>query len=75
MTQIEKIINYIEVEGSITPLDALREFGCMRLASRITDIKRMGYNVTVKMEKSKNRHGEAVRYARYSFKGGGNNEN
>ena len=68
MTQVEKIIDYIETEGSITPLDALREFGCMRLASRITDIKRMGYDVTVKMEKSKNRRGEFVRYARYSFK-------
>lgn len=75
MTQIEKIIDYIETEGSITPLEALREFGCMRLASRITDIKKMGYPVISKMETAKNRRGEPVRYARYSFKGGGENEN
>lgn len=75
MTQIEKIINYIEVEGSITPLDALREFGCMRLASRMSDLKRLGYPVISKMETAKNRRGEPVRYARYSFKGGGENEN
>ena len=67
MTQVEKIIDYIETEGSITPLDALREFGCMRLASRITDIKRMGYPIKREMETSKNRRGESVRYARYSF--------
>lgn len=33
MTQCEKILKYIDENGSITPLDALREFGCMRLAS------------------------------------------
>ena len=75
MTQIEKIIDYIETEGSITPIDALREFGCMRLASRMSDLKRLGYPVISKMETSKNRRGEPVRYARYSFKGGGENEN
>jgi len=75
MTQIEKIINYIEENGSITPLDAQREFGCQRLASRISDLKRMGYKFNVKLETSKNRAGEPVRYARYSFKGGGENEN
>ena len=66
-TQCEKILQYIENEGSITPLDALREFGCMRLASRITDLKRKGYPITRKMETSKNRAGEPVRYARYSL--------
>lgn len=66
-TQCEKILQYIENEGSITPLDALREFGCMRLASRITDLKRKGYPITREMETSKNRAGEPVRYARYSL--------
>lgn len=66
-TQCEKILQYIEDEGSITPLDALREFGCMRLASRITDLKRRGYPITRKMETAKNRAGEPVRYARYSL--------
>ena len=40
MTQCEKILDYMRSNGSITPLDALREFGCMRLASRINDLKR-----------------------------------
>lgn len=67
MTQCEKILQYIEETGSITPLDAMREFGCMRLASRMCDIKRMGYAVSVKMETGKNRNGGPVRYARYSI--------
>ena len=67
VTQCEKIIKYIEETGSITQLDALKEFGCMRLASRISDIKKMGYPVEMKMEKSKNRYGEPIWYARYSI--------
>lgn len=66
-TQCERILNYIEENGSITQIDALREFGCMRLASRISDLKRQGVPVTRKMETSKNRYGEPVSYARYSL--------
>lgn len=68
MTQTEKILNYINKYGSITPLDALREFGCMRLASRMCDIKRQGYTVYKVMETAKNRDGEKVCYARYTIK-------
>ena len=67
MTQCEKILQYIEENGSITPLDALREFGCMRLASRICDLKKMGYNIKREMETGKNKNGEDVLYARYSI--------
>lgn len=67
LTQCDRILQYIEETGSITQMDALREFGCMRLASRMCDIKKMGYPVTMKMEASKNRYGEPVRYARYSI--------
>ena len=67
MTQTEKILKYIEENHSITPLEALREFGCFRLASRMCDIKQMGYNVQKTMESAKNRAGEPVRYARYTI--------
>ncbi len=66
-TQSEKIIEYIKRYGSITPLDALREFGCMRLASRMCDIKAMGYGIVREIESAQNRDGEPVRYARYRF--------
>ena len=67
MTQCERILQYIEENGSITSLDAMREFGCMRLASRMCDLKRQGYNVERKMEAAKNRYGENVSYARYTI--------
>ena len=67
LTQCERIIQYIEEQGSITQLEALEQFGCMRLASRMCDIKKMGYNVTKRMEKKKNRYGEPISYARYTI--------
>lgn len=66
LTQCERILQFIEENGSITQLDAL-QFGCMRLASRMCDIKKMGYNVTKRTEKKKNRYGDTVTYARYTI--------
>lgn len=65
MTQCEKILQYIKENGSITQMDALREFGCMRLASRISTLKNIGYKIVANFETSKNRYGDTVRYARY----------
>ena len=64
-SQCEKILAYINENGSITPLDALREFGCMRLASRVNDLKRAGYAIISEMETKINKHGDIVRYSRY----------
>ena len=69
MTQTEKILRHMEEYGSITPLDALQEYGIMRLASRICDIKRAGVEVEKEIETAKNRYGEPVRYARYRLTG------
>lgn len=63
--QCEQILRYMRDTGSITPLDALREFGCMRLGARIWDLKRRGYNITRTMETGINRYGRGVSYARY----------
>lgn len=64
-TQCERIIEYIKSEGSITQLDAMREFGCMRLASRISELRKAGVPIVRELEQSKNRYGEPISYARY----------
>lgn len=65
MTQNEKIKRHLEIYGSITPLDALREYGCMRLASRVSDLKKSGMNIERRMIREKNRFGEPVYFAEY----------
>ena len=68
MTQNEKILRHLEEHGTITPLDALSEYGIMRLASRISDLKRDGVPITKTIVKAKNRFGEPVRYASYALR-------
>ena len=45
MTQTEAILDYLNNFGAITPLDALREIGCFRLAARIHDLEKQGYHI------------------------------
>lgn len=65
MTHSEMILAYIEQHGSITPMEALEQLGCMRLGARIYDLKRQGYDIKAEMENGVNRRGEKCRWARY----------
>jgi hypothetical protein len=51
--------------GSITQLEALHDIGCMRLASRISDLRAQGYPIGRRIKTSKNRYGESVSFAEY----------
>ena len=66
-TQAERILDYIEEFGSITQMEALNDLGCMRLASRISDLKKLGYPITSKVEAVRNRYGENCYIKRYSM--------
>lgn len=68
-TQSERIIDYMYKHGGITQFDALNELGVMRLASRISELRRNGYEIGSKMVKVKNRYGETCRVKRYTLKG------
>ena len=65
MTQSEMILRYMHENGSITPLDAMREFGCMRLGARIYDLKQAGTRIITESQTEKNRYGKSVTFARY----------
>lgn len=70
-TQNERILSYIEEHGSITQLEAINDLGVMRLASRISDLKRKGYNIISENVTVKNRFDEKCRVKRYSIGGVG----
>lgn len=42
MTQTEQIRAHLESGQSITPLQALSEYGCLRLGARIYELRREG---------------------------------
>ena len=64
-TQCDKVLEYMRRFGSITQLQALQDIGCMRLASRITDLRQQGYAIGRRIKTSKNRYGDSVSFAEY----------
>jgi len=71
-TQSMRILNYMRDHGSITQDEASKKLGVMRLASRISELKKNGYVITSKMVRVKNRYGETCRVKRYSLYGDDN---
>lgn len=66
MTQHERILDYIERFGSISPMEAFADLGITKLSTRISEMIRNGENIHKERETSKNRFGESVSYMRYS---------
>lgn len=69
-SQCEMILKYLQDFGSITPIDALREFGCMRLSARISDLKLKGVPIRSERCKSLGKYGNIVSYSRYVLEDG-----
>lgn len=65
ITQNDRILRHLKDHGSITSLEAMQEYGIMRLASRINDLKCMGYNIISETITSKNRYNESVHFSEY----------
>jgi len=45
MSQSDDILKALQRGERLTPLDALTQYNCMRLASRISDLKREGHTI------------------------------
>ena len=64
-TQCDRIKQYMNDFGSISPKEAYNDLGVMRLASRISEMRMKGVAIGSKMETGKNRYGEKIAYKRY----------
>ena len=67
ISQCNRVLQHLQAYGSITPLEAMQEYGIMRLGARIYDLKKMGYSINSSRETGENRYGESISYARYSL--------
>jgi len=63
--QRQLIMEHLEKFGSITPIEALQEYGIMRLASRICELRQMGANIQDETMFYTNRIGQHKHYAKY----------
>jgi hypothetical protein len=67
LAQNERILRHLRDYGSISSMEAVQDYGIMRLASRISDLKKAGIPIRREMVTGKNRYGETASYARYSL--------
>lgn len=67
-SQNEQILNYLQKGKSLTAMDALRLFGCFRLAARIRNLKDDGKKIVSSRKHVKNQFGKDVIVAVYSLK-------
>ena len=69
MTQGERIIDYMERHGSISPMEAFTDLGITKLATRISELRKSGVEIDKDYEESLNRFGDKVCYMRYRIHG------
>ena len=63
MSQNNQILEYLKSGKKLTPLTALKKFGCFRLGARIFDLKRQGHNIDTQFKTKKGKT-----FAEYSLK-------
>lgn len=68
ITQCDRILRHMKDYGSITSLEAVNEYGIMRLASRINDLRAQGIDIVSEVKTGKNRYGEDTHFAVYKLK-------
>ena len=64
MSQADEVLSYLKDGNSVTPIDALNKWGCMRLAAIIHNLKKDGWQIKTTMVKNKT---SGKKYARYSL--------
>lgn len=61
-TQNQMILEHLNRFGSITPREAMEDYQIVRLASRIDELKKLGFNIEAEIKKHKL---TGKRYAKY----------
>lgn len=64
-SQATQILKWLQSGKRLTPQDALREFGCFRLAARINDLRRDGYDINTERKRVTSADGTQAIVAEY----------
>lgn len=66
-SQSQRVLEYMATFGGITQYEALRDLGVMRLASRISELRKKGHKITSDWVNVENRFGEVCKVKRYKM--------
>lgn len=62
-SQCKLILAHLLAGHTLTPLEALRLFGCLRLGGRIFDLRKLGHAIEMEWEWSPDRKKKWARYS------------
>lgn len=65
--QTDRVLSYMRHYGSITALEAMRDLGVYRLASRIHELREHGFDITSDNVLVQNRYGDRSCIACYTL--------
>ena len=68
--QVDILLDYLLVHGSVTGMECIELLGIMNYKGRILDLRKMGYAIKTKMEIGTKRDGSPCVYARYELRCG-----
>ena len=63
MSHNARVLTELQTGRSLTPMDALKEFGCFRLGARIKDLRNEGINIITTMVKQNGKRFASYRLA------------
>jgi len=66
-TQKDEVLLHLITYGTITSLEAIKEYGITRLADKIYLLRKEGFDISSELVKFKNRYGNTSSYATYKF--------
>lgn len=64
-SQTEDVLRFMKENGSISSMEAFREFGATRLSAIIFSLRKRGYVIETEMWTCQNRYGKTVDFAKY----------
>ena len=67
MSDKARILKHLQECGSITPMEAIEQYGCYRLGARVFDLRRDGFAINTTIVEGTDRNGEPMKYARYTM--------
>ncbi len=65
--QCDRILRHMREYGSISSIEAFSEYGILRLASRINDLKKRGHIISSTTGTAMNRYGEVTHFSVYKL--------
>lgn len=66
--QCDRVLRYIQTQGSITRAQAMTDIGVANLPAVIDDLRhKVGVPIKTNIVKGTNRYGEKITYAKYSI--------